>query len=120
MGFINKIVDVVTGKTALERKQEKFAMQQIRKDVMAAQLRERRTQAVKYAQELERLKYKKKLQELKKPKINIDNYNLIPQGNKNYGSILSYSPQSITSKNKSKKRSKSQIMPKQKYDVLGI
>jgi hypothetical protein len=67
MGWIKKVQEFATGKTELERKQEAAANKIIREKVMAAQLQERQRQAIKFAQERERISYEQRLKSLKQP-----------------------------------------------------
>ena len=68
MSFLNKLKDTMTGKTEIERLQEKAALKEIKKDVNSARLRTQRDEAVKFAIELEKHKYKKRLEQAKAPK----------------------------------------------------
>ena len=91
MGFLSKAKEVISGKTELERKQEKAANTQIRKEVMSAQLRERKEQAVKYAVEAEKIKYQQKIKQLKQPRPAFSGFGSSPSndmfGFRNYGSV---------------------------------
>ena len=68
MGFVEKIKRIATGKSEMERKQESAAMSEIRRKALAAQLKEREAQAVKFAQERERVSYEKRTKALRTPK----------------------------------------------------
>ena len=68
MGFIERAKQFATGKTTMERKQESAAMAEIRRKALAAQLREREKQAIKFAQEREVLEYSKRRRQLTQPK----------------------------------------------------
>lgn len=65
MGFIEKVKRAVTGKTYEERQQEKYAMREIRKKVMAEALQERQTQAIAFAREREKVAYARRTEALK-------------------------------------------------------
>jgi len=79
MGFREKIAQLATGKTLLERKQEKAAMQVIRQEARAAALQEKRKQVVKLAAEKEKVKYEREIKRLREPKQSFF-------GRANYGS----------------------------------
>ena len=70
MGFIEKAKQIVTGKTLIERKREAAAMTEIRKKATTAQLQERQKQAIKFAQEKEKVQYERKIKQLKQPQVN--------------------------------------------------
>jgi hypothetical protein len=67
MGFIDKVKDFATGKSATERMQEAAANKLIRKDVMAAQLQTRREEAIKFAKEKEKFRYEQQTKKLRQP-----------------------------------------------------
>lgn len=113
MAFFEKLKRITSGKTELERKQEKAALSEIRKSVMAAQLRERRTQAVKFAVEKERLKYSKATKKLKNPKPYFGGFNVVAPEYKNYGSITGQ-PRMFKGKKFDRKSKRRGI------DILGI
>ena len=68
MGFREKLAQFVTGKTTLERKQEKAAMQVIRSEARSTALQERRKHIVKLAAEREKIKYEREIKKLREPK----------------------------------------------------
>jgi len=137
MGFLSRTKEIISGKSDIERKQESLANAEIRKQVLAAQLRERKEQAIKFAQESEKIKYQQRLKQLKQPKQGFGNIDL---GLRNYGSITG-SPRImqertitkplITKKKKGKKRKsrtrviyrtikQPQSVQQSRWDVLGI
>jgi len=65
--FMEGIKRTITGKTAIERKQEAAANSIIRQKVLAAELKEREVQSIKIAQESVRAKAKAKLQRIRQP-----------------------------------------------------
>jgi hypothetical protein len=68
MRFIKKVITFATGKDEIERKQEAAANQIIRKKAIAAQLRERETQAIRFAKEREKVSYDRRIKALHNPK----------------------------------------------------
>lgn len=73
MKFLQKIQNTITGKSEIERLEQREALKEIRKDVNSARLRTQREEAVKYAIELEKHKYKTRLEQAKKPKSSFFN-----------------------------------------------
>ena len=142
MAIIRRIREAISGKSDIERKQEKVATAQIRKEVMSAQLRERREQAVKYAVEAEKLKYQRKLNQLKnpKPKVGGSSFGLQTNTNdlfgfRNYGSVSGQTRiinkrtitkpignKSIRRKKKIRKRFRQPVQSQQpeRINILGI
>ena len=84
MGFIERVKQIATGKSAIERRQEAVAMGEIRKKAIAAGLRERETQAVKFAAEREKAIYEKRTKALRQPKKGI--FGVVAPEFKTYGS----------------------------------
>lgn len=68
MGWFKKAQEVVTGKTEAERMQIAEADKAIRKKAMDAALKERETQAIRFAQEKEKVEYEKRIKQLRQPK----------------------------------------------------
>ena len=68
MEFIEKVNRFSTGKTEIERKQEAAAMSQIRTKSRAAALKERESQAIRYAREREKVSYDKRIKQLSQPR----------------------------------------------------
>ena len=66
--FLPKIREILTGKTKIERLQEKAATKIIRKDVNAARFKAQKEEAIKFAIESEKHKYSQRLKQLKQPR----------------------------------------------------
>ena len=96
MGIKEKIAQLATGKTAIERKQEKAAMQIIRQEARAASLQERRKHIVKLAAEREKIKYEREIKRLKEPRQSFF-------GGMNYGSPFGQ-PRSLGTRSAGKKK----------------
>ena len=113
MGFINNLKQIATGKTDIERKQERTANMQLRKDVNAAIFKTRKEEAIKFAVTKEQLKYSNATKKLKSPKQSVSNFGIVAPEYKNYGSVTGQ-PRVYKGKKygrKSKKRG---------LDILGI
>ncbi len=67
MAFIEKATQFLTGKTAIERRQESAANQIIRQKANSAALRERETQAIRLAVAREKVSYDRKISALNQP-----------------------------------------------------
>ena len=106
MGFKEKIAQLATGKTAIERKQEKAAMQIIRQEARAASLQERRKHIVKLAAEREKIKYEREIKKLREPKQSFF-------GKANYGSPFG-EPRSLGTRTAGKRKAGKPI------DLLGF
>jgi len=112
MVSIERIKQFVTGKTAIERKQEATAKAVIRQRVRTATLKEREAQQIKVAQERERIIAQRQIERLKKPAI---------QSYFNYGSPFGQPRFSSSEKPKYKivkKRILVKPKKKQKYRIV--
>lgn len=69
MAFLKKAREVITGKTNIERLQEKAAQKEIKKATLGARYKTQKEEAVKYAMESEKHKYSEKLKRLKQPRV---------------------------------------------------
>jgi hypothetical protein len=67
MALTDRIKQLVTGKNELERKQEAYANAEIRKKVLATELREREKANIMLAEERIRQKAKEKLNKIRRP-----------------------------------------------------
>ena len=120
MGFVEKVKQAVSGRTETERRQEVAAMAEIRRKALAARLRERETQAIKFAAEEERVAYDKRIKALKSK----------PSGSGFFSGFQRYYgtrppqrvgisvPKRVKRKGK-KKKHRVQYQRPQRYDVLG-
>ena len=113
MGFLSNLKQITSGKTELERKQEKAANTQLRKDINDAIFKTRKEEAIKFAVIKEQLKYSNATKKLKSPRKSVGNFGIVAPEYKNYGSITGQ-PRIYKGKKYDKKSKKRGL------DILGI
>lgn len=85
MSFVEKVKTFVSGKDALERKQEAAANKVIRQKVLAAELKERERQSIRIAQETVRVKAERRLKQIRRP-VGFGGFGAVASEYKTYGS----------------------------------
>jgi hypothetical protein len=113
MRIFKKVTEALTGKTEIERKQEKLAMKEIRRQINAERLRTRRDEALKFARESEKIRYQRRLETLKNPKISF-----LQSPNYSQGLFIQQPKQNLSIKKKLRKPATREVY--KKFDVLGL
>jgi len=135
MAFIEKLKQIATGKTEIERKQSSAATQIIRSKARAAAFREREKQEIRYATAREKAVYDRKVAALNRPRPTVS-----AGGGLNFFREQPQQPRSQPSRNvvkyvkvkkgkkkgtyrkvavRQKAQQPQQPQPQQRFDVLG-